>query len=71
MYLRVCNDQPLYTAKAIDELEQNLKGCLKTSNLQGVVRQLSKRGLISSEVRGVYRNEDRELLAWIRYRNID
>lgn len=71
VYLRVCNDQPLYTAKAIDELEQNLKGSLETSNVQGVVRQLSKRGLISSEGRGAYRNEDPELLAWIRYRNID
>ena len=65
VYLRVCNNKPLYSANAIAELRRELNGSLEASNVQSVVRRVSSKGLISSEGRGVYRNEDPELLAWV------
>ena len=65
VYLRVCSNKPLYSANAIAELRRELNGSLEASNVQSVVRRLSGKGLISSEGRGVYRNEDPELLAWV------
>ena len=54
-----------HSANAIAELRRELNGSLAASSVQSVVRQLSSKGLISSEGRGVYRNEDPELLAWV------
>lgn len=72
VFLRVCRDKPnpkpLYTAEAIQELASGLDGELDSSKVQGVVRQLVSRGLISSQGRGIYRNEDPELLAWFHHR---
>lgn len=42
---------------------------LAPSKVQGAVRRLSKKSLVSSQGRGAYRIEDPELLAWIHYRH--
>lgn len=70
VFRRVSKDQSLYSNEAIKELEGELGVKLESSKVQGVVRRLSRKGLISAQGRGEYRIEDPELLAWVRNREI-
>lgn len=66
VYLAIAEGRPIYSDAIVQRFSKDLGQPLGSSHVQRSVGRLRRLGMVSATQRGQYRNEDPELLTWIR-----